>query len=197
MKKVAIVGLGIMGGSMGYGLKESQLFDFVYGCDVNKEHIKEALKLGIIDKEVDFEEAKTCDTIIIATPVETIAKILHELAGLGEKQTVIDLGSTKEELIKTAPTSIRKNYVPTHPMCGTEKHGPSAAIKGLYKNKVVVFCNINDSGKEQFEEAKKIFEALGSRIVYMDAREHDKHAAFISHLPHAIKIGRASCRERV
>jgi len=192
LKKVAVIGLGIMGGSMGYGLKESKLFDSVCGYDVNSEHIKEALELGLIDRAVEFEEAKKCDTLIIATPVETIAKILKELQGADKNQTIIDLGSTKEELIKNTPPSIRKNYVAAHPMCGTEKHGPSAAIKDLYKNKVVVFCNIKDSGESQYEEAKKIFEALGSKIVYMDARDHDKHAAFISHLPHAISFALAN-----
>lgn len=177
---------------MGYGLKEFKLFDLVCGYDVDSNHLKEALKLGIIDRATQFEEAKECDTIIIATPVETIAKILQELKNVAKNQTIIDLGSTKEELIKNTPPSIRKNYVATHPMCGTEKHGPGAAMKDLYKNKVVVFCNIEDSGERQYKEAKRIFEALGSKIVYMDAKDHDKHAAFISHLPHAISFALAN-----
>jgi len=192
MKSVAIIGLGIMGGSLGYSIKEAGLFDTIKGCDNNIEHQVRALELGIIDEGVSFLEAKKCDLIVIATPVDTISKILPSLQGVNESQTIVDLGSTKYELVKNTPQSIRKNFVAAHPMCGTEKHGPEAAIKDLYKNKIVVLCDVEHSGEHQLKTVQNLFNAIGSKIVYMDAREHDKHAAFISHLPHAISFALAN-----
>jgi prephenate dehydrogenase len=77
-------------------------------------------------------------------------------------------------------------------MTGTEKFGPGAALKGLYRGKAVVLCNLEDSGSRQRELAKKIFTDIGMKIFYMDAKAHDKHAAFISHMPHALSYALAN-----
>lgn len=181
-----------MGGSMGYALKESGRYAKISGCDNNPYHQNRALELGIVDEIISFEACKESDIIILSTPVNTIASLLKNLQDVNAQTTIIDLGSTKEELIKMTPPVIRTNYVPTHPMCGTEKHGPDAAIKGLYKNKIVVFCDTDRSGESQLNDAKTLYEAIGSKIVYMHAKDHDLHAAFISHLPHAISFALAN-----
>ncbi|MCK4737742.1 MAG: prephenate dehydrogenase/arogenate dehydrogenase family protein, partial [Sulfurimonas sp.] len=90
------------------------------------------------------------------------------------------------------PQIIRKNFVAAHPMTGTENFGPTAAIDGLYENQVVVLCDLEDSGEVQTKVAKKIFKALGMKKYFMRANEHDRHAAFISHMPHAISYSIAN-----
>lgn len=189
---VGIIGLGLIGGSLGLELREFDFIDKVIGYDRNEKHKKEALELNIVDEVVSFEEIKSSDVIFLAIPVEGIIKTLKNLTYIKPNTTIIDLGSTKEKIVESVPKKIRKNFVAAHPMAGTEKFGPKAAFKGLFKDKIVVLCNIEDSGEKQKEVAQKIFKSLQMKIVYMDAKEHDRHAAFISHLPHAISYALAN-----
>lgn len=189
---VGIIGLGLIGGSLGLELREFDFIDKVIGYDRNEKHKKEALELNIVDEVVSFEEIKSSDVIFLAIPVEGIIKTLKNLTDIKPNTTIIDLGSTKEKIVESVPKKIRKNFVAAHPMAGTEKFGPKAAFKGLFKDKIVVLCNIEDSGEKQKEVAQKIFKSLQMKIVYMDAKEHDRHAAFISHLPHAISYALAN-----
>jgi prephenate dehydrogenase len=189
---VAIVGLGLMGGSLALSLKEMDFIDEIVGYDHNKEHQKEALKLGLVDKIITFDALKEYDVIFLAIPVDGVIKVLKELTDIQEKTTIIDLGSTKAKIVASVPQKIRKNFVAAHPMTGTENFGPHAAIKGLYKDKVVVLCDLQESGEHQQAVAKKIFKALGMKKYFMGAQEHDRHAAFISHMPHAISYSLAN-----
>ncbi len=190
--KAGIVGLGLMGGSLGLGLKELDFIDEVVGVDKNETHQKEALKLGLVDKVVEFEDIKKCDVVFLAIPVDGIISVLQNLKDVSDDTTIIDLGSTKEKIVKSVPKEIRKNFVASHPMTGTENFGPSAAVKGLYKDKVVVLCDLEDSGDLQKDVAKKIFKSLGMKKYFMNASEHDRHAAFISHMPHAVSFSIAN-----
>ena len=98
----------------------------------------------------------------------------------------------EEKIIKNTPHQIRKNLVAAHPMAGTENTGPKAAFDLLYQDKVVVFCDFEDSGELQQKIAYDIFTKMKMKIVYMKADEHDFHAAYISHLPHAISFALAN-----
>ncbi len=189
---VGIVGLGLMGGSMGLALKGVAEVGKIVGFDHNVKHCETALELGLVDAIVGWEEIKGCDVIFLAIPVEGVIKALKQLEEIDEKCTIIDLGSTKAKIVENIPPVIRKNVVAAHPMAGTEKYGPSAAIANLYRDKVVVLCNLEDSGERQKIMARTLFEAIGMRIVTMDAKEHDRHAAYISHLPHAISYSLAN-----
>ncbi len=187
-----IVGLGLMGGSLALDLKDLDFIEKVIGYDRNPNHRKKAIELGLVDEIVEFEDIKKCDVIFLAIPVEGIIEALQKLKDVNDNITIIDLGSTKEKIVQNVPKEIRKNFVATHPMTGTEKFGPTAAFKGLYKDKIVVLCNIQDSADMQKKIAEEIFIKIGMQIVYMDANEHDRHAAFISHLPHAISYALAN-----
>jgi len=187
-----IVGLGLIGGSLALDLKDLDFIEKVIGYDRNPNHRKKAIELGLVDEIVEFEDIKKCDVIFLAIPVEGIIEALKKLKDVNGNITIIDLGSTKEKIVQNVPKEIRKNFVATHPMTGTEKFGPTAAFKGLYKDKIVVLCNIQDSADMQKKIAEEIFIKIGMQIVYMDANEHDRHAAFISHLPHAISYALAN-----
>ena len=191
--KIGIVGLGLMGGSLALSLRKLSFVSDIYGLDHNEAHQKEALHLGLVEKIIDFEELCTLDVIILAIPVNGVIRSLQSLEGkIAETTTVIDLGSTKEVIIKAVPPSIRKNFVAAHPMTGTEHHGPGAAFEGLYHDKVVVLCDLEDSGTLQQETAVRIFSGIHMRLSYMHAHEHDRHAAFISHMPHVISYSIAN-----
>jgi len=190
--KIAIIGLGLMGGSLALSLKKEDYVHSIVGYDHNRQHTDEALKLGLVEKIVDLHEIKKCDVIFLAIPVNGVIASLKEMIDVNEQTTIIDLGSTKEKIVASVPPSIRKNFVAAHPMTGTENFGPSAAIEGLYEDKVVVLCDLEDSGEHQTTAARKIFKSLKMKKYFMKAKEHDRHAAFISHMPHAISYSIAN-----
>ncbi|WP_373000490.1 prephenate dehydrogenase [Sulfurimonas sp.] len=189
---VAIVGLGLMGGSLALSLKKLDFIDKIVGSDHNKEHQKQALELGLVSEIVNFEEVKNYDVIFLAIPVDGVISALSSLTDIDESTTIIDLGSTKSKIVSSVPPSIRKNFIAAHPMTGTENFGPHAAVEGLYHDQVVVLCDLEDSGKVQQQVSRKIFKALGMRKYFMGSNEHDRHAAFISHMPHAISYSIAN-----
>ncbi|EDM23541.1 prephenate dehydrogenase [Caminibacter mediatlanticus] len=188
----AIVGLGLMGGS--FGLATKKYFSKIIGIDHNKSHQEDAIKLGLVDEIVELKDLENVDVIVLAIPIRGIISVLKELSKLNLKDDVliIDFGSTKESIIKECPKNIRKNLVASHPMAGTEYSGPAAAIEDLYKNKVMVVCNIEESGDIQVKRAFDIYNFLEMKIKIMDAKEHDRHAAFISHMPHIVSFSIAN-----
>ncbi len=191
--KVGIIGLGLMGGSLSLAMREVYGDLEVLGLDHNPQHCIEALELGLVDKVVDtLDEIKDVDVLFLSVPVDGIVAILGKLAPLDQDTTVIDLGSTKSKIVEAVPKEIRHNFVAAHPMTGTEKFGPKAAIEDLYRGKAIVLCDLEKSGEKQREIAKKIFTDIGMKIFYMDAKSHDRHAAFISHMPHALSYALAN-----
>jgi len=189
---IAIVGLGLMGGSLALSLKKLDFISKIVGSDHNNEHQRLALELGLVSEIVKFEEVYKYDVIFLAIPVDGIISALEKLQNVSSHTTIIDLGSTKSKIIASTPKSIRQNFIAAHPMTGTEYYGPTAAIEGLYEDQVVVLCDLEDSGEIQREVSKKIFKALGMKKYFMRANEHDRHAAFISHMPHAISYSLAN-----
>ena len=189
---IAIVGLGLMGGSLALSLKKLDFINDVVGCDHNEYHTQEALKLGLVDKIVKFDDVKNYDVIFLAIPVNGIINALSNLTDVSKNVTIIDLGSTKELIVSKVPQKIRKNFVASHPMTGTENFGPTAAVENLYTDKVVVLCDLEDSGELQRDISKKIFKSLKMQKYFMSSHEHDRHAAFISHMPHAISFSIAN-----
>ena len=192
--KVGIVGLGLMGGSMGLALKQIQYFDRILGFDKNPIHSQQALSLGLVDECVELDEILKCEVVFLAVPVDGIVEILSLLqpSWINPKSTIIDLGGTKSTILKAVPKTLRQNFVGAHPMCGTEFFGPKAAFKDLYQNSIVILADLEQSGTYQAEVAKDIFIGIGMKIIKMDADSHDKHIAFISHMPHIISYALAN-----
>ncbi len=191
--KIGIVGLGLMGGSLGLALKKASKKYTLIGYDHNLLHKKEALELGLVDYIVDdFSKIKTCDVIVLTIPVDAIISTIEKLTDIDASCTVIDFGSSKEKISNSIPSNIRKNVVTSHPMTGTENFGPKAAIDGLYKDKTMVVCDIEKSGEYQKEVALKLFKEIKCQVIFMNAKEHDRHAAFISHMPHAVSYAIAN-----
>lgn len=191
--KIAIVGLGLMGGSLSLALQEKSKNNYYIGVDNNEENCAKALEKGIVNEIVsDLKYLEDCEIIFLTVPVDAIVAISKKMTFLKEKTTVIDFGSTKEKISNSIPKEIRKNFITAHPMTGTEKSGPENSIVDLYKNKTVVICDVEKSGFSQKEKAEKIFNLLNMSIVYMASKEHDIHAAYISHMPHAVSYALAN-----
>jgi len=193
IQKIGIIGLGLMGGSLSIALQETSKEFYFVGLDHNKIHCTQALALGLVDEVVQtLDEISNCDIIFLTIPVDGIIAISQQFKQLDAKCTIIDLGSTKAKISTSIPLRIRENFITAHPMTGTEKFGPSAAISDLYQDKVVVLCDMEKSGTYQQEVAKELFSSIGMELVFMGAKEHDRHAAFISHMPHALSYSLAN-----
>lgn len=190
--KFGIVGLGLMGGSFAKVIQKYKLCSSVVGYDHNPSHQEQALELGLVEKIVEVDELLGCDVIILAIPVDAIVAFIPTLQKAKDTTTIVDFGSTKKLIVDNIPTKMRYNFVPGHPMTGTEKFGPKAAIDGLYEGKTMVLCDLDICGELHKQRVLDIFNAIAMRIVFMDSSTHDIHACYISHLPHAISYGLAN-----
>ncbi|MCT7517975.1 prephenate dehydrogenase [Aliarcobacter cryaerophilus] len=190
---IGIIGLGLMGGSLAKAVKRYGISKKVYGFTNSEKNKKEIEELGLVDELVDLETLKkVSDVIILSIPVDAIISMFPNFLDIGEKTTIIDMGSTKEYIVKNIPPKIRKNFIAAHPMTGTEKNGPKAAIDNLYEGKTVVLCDLEDNANMHVNKAFKIFQEIGMRIVVMNSHEHDVNACYISHLPHLISFSLAN-----
>jgi prephenate dehydrogenase len=185
---IVVVGLGLIGGSMALDLKNSGLAKEILGIDQNEQHSRQALELGIVDRLISLEELKSTpvEVVIIAIPVSATSQILPKLLDLiGENTVVIDAGSTKEQICKSVTNHPKRNqFVAAHPIAGTENSGPQAAHRGLFRDKTNIICEAEKSSQAYLDRALQLFDHLKMNTIYMEAKEHDKHVAYVSHLSH-------------
>ena len=189
---IGIVGLGLMGGSLGKAIKKYKIAQKTYGYDHNISHQEQALELNLVDEIVDLEKLKSADIIVLAIPVDGIISFMNQYGELKTNTTIIDFGSTKELIVKNIPKHLKSNFIPAHPMTGTEKFGPGAAIDNLYEEKTVVLCDLEKIDEFHKTRAINIFAGIKMNIIYMNSKEHDIHACYMSHLPHAISFSLAN-----
>ncbi len=185
--KIAIIGVGLIGGSLALKLREKKIASFIYGIDKSEEHLQEALDLKIIDEKSDFKTGiKNSDLIIIAIPVDSARKILPEILDqINENQTVMDVGSTKSGIVNAVKNHPKRDrYVAFHPMWGTENSGPKSAQIDSFSGRAAVICNKELSAEDALKTVEKIAENLEMNVLYMDAEAHDIHTAYISHISH-------------
>ena len=167
--------------------REQHFADYVFGVDLNENHLLEAKELGIIDEISTLENAvKNSDLIIIAIPVDAARKILPTVLDLvNENQTVMDAGSTKLGIVNAVKNHQKRNrYVAFHPMWGTENSGPKSAVSESFSGRAAVICDQKDSAEDALSLVKKVAENLEMNLIYMNAEEHDVHTAYISHISH-------------
>ncbi len=192
--RLAVVGIGLMGGSIALSLKKKGFVIHVIGVDQNIEHQQQALQLGIVDEIMSLEDAVTSsDIIALATPVNVAELLLPSILNLVNKQVVFDLGSTKESIVNVANAHSNKGrFVPTHPMWGTEFSGPTAAQTDAFVDKATVICNKSQVDPDALEIIEQMYVQLGMHILYMDAIKHDIHVAYISHISHITSFALAN-----
>lgn len=193
-KVVAIIGVGLIGGSMSLALKKSNYSCKTIGVEVNPFHAKTAIRLGLVDEIQDLLHAvKEADVIILAVPVDGSDTLIEGILEMVDKQVVIDVGSTKTSVCAHASNSKnRGRFVATHPMWGTEFSGPEAAVEGAFKNKAVIICNKDESDADALQLTEELYEHLGMHLLYMNAEAHDLHAAYVSHISHITSFALAN-----
>lgn len=186
MNKVYIIGVGLIGGSLGLDIKSLNDDIKIYGIDSNTTHLDQALELGIIDAAAEYDNLIDADLVILAIPVDKAVDVLPKvLDHISDETVVIDVGSNKLAICNQISNhQRRRNFLATHPIAGTEFTGPKAALKGLFKNKTNIICEIEKTAFKLQEKALKLFADLGMRIRYMNPEAHDKHIAYVSHLSH-------------
>jgi len=188
--KVAIVGLGLIGGS--FALEMKRLKHRVVGLDKNGDHSKRALEMGVVD-EVSEHIQSDIDLIVLATPVKAIKEDLPDiLDNIESSQMVIDLGSTKMHITETVSSHPKRSqYLACHPMAGTEFSGPEAAVKNLFRDRFMVICEKEKAEKKIVEKLEQLFLSMGMELIYYEPKAHDKHAAYISHISHVTSFALA------
>jgi len=192
--KVAIIGTGLIGGSMALSLRKKNFANTIYGVEQNEVNARRALERKIVDEILPVQDAVAkADLTIISVPVNAAEKMILPILDSVENQVVFDVGSTKSSLcniIKNHPN--RGRFVATHPMWGTEYSGPDAATESGFEDKTVVICEKGKTDKDALELAKKVYGILKMKIVYMNAEAHDIHAAYVSHISHITSFALAN-----
>ncbi|WP_339887673.1 prephenate dehydrogenase [uncultured Flavobacterium sp.] len=183
---IYIIGTGLIGGSIALDLKSHFKEATFFGIDKNESNLDEAIELNIIQEKASFDDLENADLVIVSVPVDVGLVILPQILDkINDNTLVLDVGSTKFPICEVVVNhQRRRNFLATHPIAGTEFSGPKAAIKELFLGKTNIICEIEKTAYKQQELALDLFQKLGMRIRYMDAKSHDKHIAYVSHLSH-------------
>ncbi len=183
---IAIIGIGLIGGSLAITLKENGFADKIIGVDINRDNLDKAIRRRLIDEALELNAAiKVSDILVLSTPMDVMLELLPILLDKIDNQVVIDVGSTKKRLLETVRHHPKRgNFVATHPMAGTEFSGPEAAIPNLFDHKYTVLCEIENSLPEAVRLIEKMYQSIPMHMVYLDANSHDVHTAYVSHISH-------------
>ena len=185
--KITLIGVGLIGGSIALKLKANRTASYIYGVDLNNAHLQTAKELEIIDEISSLENAvRNSDLIILAIPVDAAKVLIGKILNLIKpNQTVMDAGSTKSGIVEAIKNHPNRNcFVAFHPMWGTENSGPEAAVSDSFSGRAAVICDRENSAEDAIKTAENVARSLGMHLIYMSARDHDLHTAYISHISH-------------
>jgi len=187
--RVAVIGVGLIGGSFALALKQAKLATQVVGVGRNAANLKLALERGAIDSIAPdpATAARGADLILVATPVAQFPSVFASLADA--KAVITDGGSTKRDVIAAARKALGKKvaqFVPAHPIAGAENSGVGAASAELFRNRRVVLTPLRENSKPDIAKVEAAWSACGARVSRMDPEEHDAVLATVSHLPHVL-----------
>lgn len=193
-----IIGLGLIGGSMAIDLKRRGFAGTILGVETEPVNAAAAGKIGLVDEVVSFEECvRRSDIIVIAIPVGAAVKVLQSTLDMFkdngfEDKIVIDTCSTKGNMVRSVHYHpMRRRYVATHPMAGTEYSGPWAAVPNLFDGRACIFANAEESDPKALATVERLYDSLNMRPTYMNADSHDVHTAYVSHISHVTSFALA------
>jgi len=194
INRLAIIGIGLIGGSLSLALKQAGQVKHVVGYARNEATRERALSLGIIDTAAASIEAAVAeaDVILLAVPMGAMASVLAEMAPhLTDNMIITDAGSTKAGVVKAASDILGNSisqFVPGHPIAGTEKSGPSAAFATLYQDHKVILTPMKQTDTTAVEAVKMMWQQTGAEVTEMTVEHHDLVLAATSHLPHLLSF---------
>ena len=186
---LAIVGVGLIGGSFALALKQAGVCRQVFGVGRRVQVLDEALRLGIIDRAVSLKEAAAqADLIMIAAPVGAFADIFSAMKPhLSSHAIITDGGSTKGNVVAAARACLGEKvgqFVPAHPIAGSHESGPAAAVADLYRDKHLIVCPLPENSSKAVQGVRAAWQACGAKVLTLGIEQHDEVVAAISHLPH-------------
>lgn len=190
IQRLALIGVGLIGGSLVRDLRALGLVEEVVGFGRSVANLELAVELGVIDSAAikARDAVQGADAVVIAVPVGSIGAVLQEIGpDVGENAVVTDVGSVKQSVIDAARAALGDRFpcfVPGHPIAGTENSGVGASLEGLFRGRNVVLTPTDDTDTGAAATVHGIWQAVGARVVTMDAGEHDRILAASSHLPH-------------
>jgi len=193
MRKIAILGLGLIGGSLALALREKDLAQEIIGIDRKEENVKIALERKAIDKGTSdlTQGVREADLVIIATPVMAILEVLAQIIPYLKPGCLItDVGSTKLKVVQGADALLPDHlfFVGGHPMTGSEQSGMQAARGEIFQGALYLLTPTEKTNRQALETLKGLFASLGCRVLEMSPAEHDLAVASISHLPHILAV---------
>jgi prephenate dehydrogenase len=191
IQTLTIVGVGLIGGSIGLAAKQRDLAKRVFGAGRRQASLQQALARGAIDESfLDFREAvQQADFAVFCTPVDFIAdQILAAAPGCKPGTLLTDAGSTKAALVRRVADRMPPgvSFVGSHPLAGSEKHGPEHADANLFEGKLTVITPTAQTAGDTLERVSAFWRALGSDVITLDPEEHDRALALTSHVPHLV-----------
>lgn len=190
-RKVTIIGVGLIGGSVGLAIKKHRLAREVVGISRQPSSLQQALKVGAIDRSAqDVKKAvEGADLVILGTPVKTTIELFAEIGpSLRHGCIVTDVGSTKTEVVEAALKILPPHsyFVGAHPMAGSEKKGAAFASAQLFEKTLCIITPAEKTHPKAVDKVKRLWEKLGASIKILSPSDHDKILAYVSHVPHLL-----------
>ena len=185
--KVAIIGTGLIGGSMALAIKKKCLAHQIIGVSRHKNTLIWGKKSRVIDKgSQDLNIIQDADLVVLATPVNTILKLAGIILKFIRKDSIVtDVGSTKCEIVSKL-SKIFPNYVGSHPLAGSEKRGLVNASTDIFKNSLCILTPAKNTNPKALKKIKDLWNRFGAIVIFLSPDTHDRILSFVSHLPHVI-----------
>ncbi|MDX3907538.1 MAG: prephenate dehydrogenase/arogenate dehydrogenase family protein [Pigmentiphaga sp.] len=187
---LAVVGVGLIGGSFAAALRRAGQVGEVWGVGRQRASLEQACRLGLVDRAVGIEEAARADLILMAVPVGATRQTLEALAPhLAGHAVVTDAGSTKADVVTAAREVLGPRiaqFVPGHPIAGSERSGPAAAFPELYEGRTVILTPLAENAAPSVQLVERAWQYCGAVVRSMEADEHDTVLASVSHVPHLL-----------
>ncbi|MCW9057082.1 MAG: prephenate dehydrogenase/arogenate dehydrogenase family protein [Gammaproteobacteria bacterium] len=202
IKRLCIIGTGLIGGSLALALKKNNYCQHIIGSGRDESRLKKALQLGVIDSyEIDYSKAVVdADIVVVAVPLGAMHEVFEKIKSHITGDTLItDVGSAKSGVINTARAVFDRvdKFIPGHPIAGIEQSGVEAAFDSLYLDRRVILTPVKENSKKDIETIQSMWEAAGSVVDLMDADHHDLILAGTSHLPHVLAYALVDCLNNV
>ncbi len=191
-EQLGVIGCGLMGGSLALAMKRAGLVRRVVGYSKSPSTTQRALQMGVIDVEAPSAllAVSGADVVVLAVPVGAMGATFKSIRHLvSEKTLLIDVGSTKQDVVLAAKAALGRNasaFVPCHPIAGSEMSGVESARADLYAGKQVILTPTEETSVQHVERARSLWQALGCQVSLMSPKAHDDAYAAVSHLPHLL-----------
>ncbi|HKK16827.1 MAG TPA: prephenate dehydrogenase/arogenate dehydrogenase family protein [Gammaproteobacteria bacterium] len=199
IQRLAIIGVGLIGGSLARALRQKRQCRSVVGFGRNPVHLDKAVELGVIDEYslTVASAVRDADMVVLATPLDTTSRLLQAMRNyLGRDTVITDVGSAKGSVVEAARNTLGDclpRFIPGHPIAGKEQSGVEASVADLFDSHRVILTPLPENSVQALERVTKMWEITGADVVQLDVEQHDEILAATSHLPHMLAYALVDC----